>query len=178
MGPSNHRKWRAWHVLPRTNIIGPTFFNTINNLNVYTDIFQDCVNLLYDRELTGHFQQYRQRCHASNQPWKQIRRFFEDRIKSKQFWQARYPDMTPHIFFFPIDDYLERNNTKETSEIRSAMLAATFANTEHRVDKWKTISAPSLVCNYLHLLEGMHSLNFICISKLLCGFWLFVQDLL
>lgn len=68
--PSIHKKWRAWHVVPRTRIIGHIFFHTTNNFNVYTDIFQDFVNLLDDRELTGHFEQYGEMCHASNQPSK------------------------------------------------------------------------------------------------------------
>jgi hypothetical protein len=59
--------------------------------------------------------------------------------------------MTPPIFF-SIVDHLERNNTKEIAEIPPAMLAATFANMEHRIDEWKPISAPSLTSNFLYFL--------------------------
>jgi hypothetical protein len=145
--PLHSMKVGVWCAMSRTRIVGPIFFDTTLNTDLYLDIFHQFVNQLDDLELTNaYFQQDGATCHTSRRALAEIASFFQDRVVSKGLWPPRSPDLTPLDFFLwgmlkgkvyankpSTIDELKSNISNEIAAIPPATLTATFNSMERRV---------------------------------------------
>lgn len=122
--PLYDEKVGVWCAVSASRIVGPIFFDTTVNTEVYTGIFNTFVEQLDDIELTqGYFQQDGATCHTSNKSMEHVTSFFADRIITKDLWPPRSPDLTSPDFF--LWGYLKgrvyKNRPRTIAELREGI---------------------------------------------------------
>jgi hypothetical protein len=145
--PFHSQKIDVFCALSQRRIIGPMFLDTTVTSQVYIELSREFVNLLDDQELTlGYYQQDGATSHTSGLSMAEVESFFKDRVISRGLWPPRSPDLTPPDFFLwghlkglaymnkpRTLDELRENIRREIQVLTPEVLAATFRNTQRRV---------------------------------------------
>ncbi|PSN41908.1 hypothetical protein C0J52_06823 [Blattella germanica] len=92
----------VWVAISKSRIIGPLFYDTTVDSDVYIDqIIYPFLSLLNEDEIQRcFFQQDNATPHTSNKSLKVLNELFGERIISKGLWPPRSPDLTPPDYFF------------------------------------------------------------------------------
>jgi hypothetical protein len=93
--PLHDQKIGVWCPVSASQIIGPIFFDTTVNTDVYLQIFEDFYSQLTESEgQQCFFQQYGATCHTSHHSLTRIHETFtEEGAVSKGLWPPRSPDL-------------------------------------------------------------------------------------
>lgn len=89
----------VWCALSRKRIIGPIFFTSTVNTEVYKDIITQFISQLEVEERRCWFQQDGAPAHTASETLEFLGEFFDERLISKGIWPPRSPDLSPPDFF-------------------------------------------------------------------------------
>ena len=92
----------VWVAISRARIVGPIFFETTVDSNVYcSEIIFPFIAQLNENEINRcFFQQDSATAHTSNHTVKFLNELFGERIISKGLWPPRSPDLSPPDYFY------------------------------------------------------------------------------
>lgn len=99
--PLHDQKIGVWCAVSGTRIVGPIFFSSIVNTDVYLDILRQFNEQLTPQErMQFFFQQDGATCHTSQKSLTRIHEVFtEERTVSKGLWPPRSPDLSSCDFY-------------------------------------------------------------------------------
>jgi hypothetical protein len=97
--PLHSQKIGCWCAISRKRIIGPIFFSETVTAEKYQEIIMQFISLLNEEERFYWLQQDGAASHTANSTMEMLKRFFDDRIISKNLWPPRSPDLTPPDYF-------------------------------------------------------------------------------
>ena len=137
--PLHSAKIGVWCSVSRRRLIGPIFFETTVNSDVYiSNILRPFINKLTADELrTSHFQQDGATAHTSSKSMDYIRKVFKDRLISKPLWPARSPDLNPLDFYLwgKLKGSVYRNKPSTIDELKAAITASITAITHDELNR-------------------------------------------
>ena len=123
--PLHPEKIGVWCAISRSRIIGPIFFNTTVNSDVYcSDILFPFIGQLNEIELnSGFFQQDNATAHTSHQSMRLLGEIFGERIISQGLWPPRSPDLTQPDYFLwgAAKSSVYSGNPKTLDELKTAI---------------------------------------------------------
>lgn len=93
------QKVGVWAAVSRSHIIGPIFFTSTVNAEVYREIVKQFIALLPQDHRYCYFQQDGATAHTARDTMLFLQEFFDDRLISRPLWPPRSPDLSPPDFF-------------------------------------------------------------------------------
>lgn len=147
--PLHDQKIGVWCAVLASRVIGPIFFDTTVNTDVYLTILDDFAQQLTEEEREYcFFQQDGATCHTSERSLARVHELFTaERTVSKDLWPPRSPDLSTCDFYLwgMLKERVYQNNPHTIDELKENIRTCISC-----------ITPTELTQVYLHLLNRAH----------------------